>query len=255
MLLGGPRLIGLDESGLRRGAGRRDRDGVPGPDDLAEPDDADRPPGERGPARARLVSSRRARAMLEVLDEVGLPRPTVAGPTRTTLRRMRQRAMIAASIVAPSEGVDRGRTTTALDVAIQQQILELVDAPARTTTGWLSSGSPTTSAWWHGSRTACGDVCRPGRRVRDVGTCSAAPSIPTPTGRRGRCPPDRPHRQPSLSQIGGQPWQLASLPPAAPFAPRCPQRVDKCLGRGTRNCSTGAPPAPRAGCPGRSGPV
>src|SRR5207245_10770516 len=43
-----------------------------------------------------------------------------------------------------------------------------------------------------------------------------------------RCLPDVELKRERLVEIGGQPPDLARLPPGCPFAPRCPERQPRC---------------------------
>jgi oligopeptide/dipeptide ABC transporter ATP-binding protein len=189
---------------------------------------------------------------LEVLGEVGLPGP------RSLMRLyphqlsggMRQRVLIASAIAPRPKLLIADEPTTALDVTIQQQIIELV-AELRDEYGlavvWITHDLGVVARI--ADRVA---VMYAGRvaELAETRTLFARPQHPYTDGLLRSLPtPNDPH-QGVLPQIGGVPISLAALPAGCPFAPRCAQRRDKCtteepplLERGPSQAACWVPPA------------
>jgi oligopeptide/dipeptide ABC transporter ATP-binding protein len=166
----------------------------------------------------------------EVLAQVGLPDPdrvSRAFPHELS-GGMVQRVMIAMALATSPRLLIADEPTTALDVTIQQQILELVeDIQARTGMAvvWVTHD--------------LGVVARivdqvvvmyAGRVVEQAPTRQlfARPSHPYTLALLGALPrPGTAHRQP-LTQIGGIPPDPTRLAPGCPFRPRCPFAIDRC---------------------------
>jgi oligopeptide/dipeptide ABC transporter ATP-binding protein len=167
---------------------------------------------------------------LEVLDEVGLPAPKSLArlyPHQLS-GGMRQRVLIAGAIAPRPKVLIADEPTTALDVTIQQQILQLV-AGLRDEYGlavvWITHDLGVVARI--ADRVA---VMYAGRvaELASTRTLFARPAHPYTDGLLRSLPtPADPHQQP-LPQIGGVPVALSALPPGCPFAPRCPQREERC---------------------------
>jgi oligopeptide/dipeptide ABC transporter ATP-binding protein len=174
-----------------------------------------------GDARART---------LEVLDEVGLPSPAslVKLYPHQLSGGMRQRVLIACAIAPRPKVLIADEPTTALDVTVQQQILQLV-AGLRDEYGlavvWITHDLGVVA------RIADRVAVMYAGRVAELATTRTLferPAHPYTDGLLRSLPtPADPHQSP-LPQIGGVPVSLSALPAGCPFAPRCPQREDRC---------------------------
>jgi oligopeptide/dipeptide ABC transporter ATP-binding protein len=174
--------------------------------------------------------ARAAARTLEVLDEVGLPSP--GSMTRLYPHQlsggMRQRVLIAIALAPRPKVLIADEPTTALDVTIQQQILQLV--------GRLRDEYGLAVVWITHD---LGVVARIAERVavmyagrvveqasvRDV---FARPTHPYTAALVAAIPPMRGADRGDLPQIGGAAVPLAQLPPGCPFRPRCRQSIDVC---------------------------
>jgi peptide/nickel transport system ATP-binding protein len=173
------------------------------------------------------AASRRA---LEVLAMVGMPRPAERlddYPFQLS-GGMRQRAMIAIGLICGPKLLIADEPTTALDVSIQAQILELIDhLRSQLSMGVLLITHDMGVIAGHTDRVA---VMYAGKVVEQAATAAlfADPrhrytealfeSMPTMEQDRGA----------SLAAIPGTPPRLIGLAPACRFAPRCRFAADDC---------------------------
>jgi len=200
-------------------------------------------------AHGMATAAARTRAA-ETLDRVGLPvdRALRAYPHQLS-GGMRQRAMIAVAVALRPEVLIADEPTTALDVTIQRQVIDLVDELRREDgmgVVWITHDLGVVAHV--ADRTA---VMYAGRVVEEGTTADlfARPSHPYTAGLLRSLPAHRGAERPPLVQIGGLPPDLAHLPPGCPFAPRCPQRREVCsasepalLERGPQRAACHVPP-------------
>ncbi|WP_226365934.1 ABC transporter ATP-binding protein [Pseudonocardia sp. ICBG162] len=175
----------------------------------------------RAKARERAV---------ELLDLVGIPDPRrrVRAFPHEFSGGMRQRVMIAMAIANDPTVIIADEPTTALDVTVQAQILDVLKV-ARDETG----AAVVMITHDLGVVAGVADdvlVMYAGRPVETapVDELFAAPRMPYTIGLLGAVPRvDSVERRP-LVPVPGTPPAPTDLPPGCPFAPRCPVAVDAC---------------------------
>jgi oligopeptide/dipeptide ABC transporter ATP-binding protein len=166
----------------------------------------------------------------EVLAQVGFVDPgrVEASFPHELSGGMVQRVMIAMAIATAPRLLVADEPTTALDVTIQQQILDLVDS--------LQAGTSMSVVWVsHDLGVIARLVDRvcvmyAGRIVENAPTLRlfAQPAHPYSHALLGSLPgPEVEHRA-RLTQIGGSPPDPTQLPPGCPFRPRCPFAFERC---------------------------
>ncbi|MEO3811779.1 ABC transporter ATP-binding protein [Sphaerisporangium sp. B11E5] len=182
--------------------------------------------------RVHQPVSRRAAAerAVELLDLVGIPDPrrrARAFPHEFS-GGMRQRAVIAMAIANDPDVIICDEPTTALDVTIQAQVIELLKR-ARAETG----AAIVLISHDLGVVAGLADrvlVMYAGRAV-EVGPAREVyerPRMPYTIGLLGSVPRVDAGRELPLTPIEGGPPSPAALPPGCPFEPRCPARVPGC---------------------------
>jgi len=168
--------------------------------------------------------------VVELLDQVGIPsaRSRVADYPHQFSGGMRQRVMIAMALACEPKLLIADEPTTALDVTIQAQILDLLRALV------IERGTALILIT-HDLGVVAGmcervNVMYSGTLV-ETGTADqifAQPRHPYTLGLLQSVPRLDVGRQLALQPIAGQPRNMLSPLAACPFAPRCRNRVDIC---------------------------
>ena len=171
----------------------------------------------------------RARA-IEILEMVGIPHP------ETRLKAfphmfsggMRQRVMIAMALALEPRLMIADEPTTALDVTIQAQVLELLKR--LTTDGGTALILITHDLGVVAGMTQRINVMYAGYIVETATTAElfATPSHPYTVGLLHSIPRVDADRTEELIPIEGRPPDQRSAPVGCPFAPRCAWRLDVC---------------------------
>ena len=177
------------------------------------------------------MTKRQARdRSIELLDLVGIPNPKdrVNAFPHEFSGGMRQRVMIAMAIANDPDVIIADEPTTALDVTIQAQILDVLQTARRETGAAIVMIT-------HDLGVVAGLADRvmvmyAGRPV-EIGTTDDIyyhPRMPYTLGLLGSIPRIDAQGGSSLTPIEGNPPSLAALPPGCPFVPRCPLAIDDC---------------------------
>ncbi|MBG6165971.1 ABC transporter ATP-binding protein [Roseibium album] len=185
-------------------------------------------------AHTDMSAGERKKRAIEMLDVVGIP---AAGSRLSEYPHqfsggMRQRVMIAIALAARPKLLLADEPTTALDVTIQAQILDLILSLAKDfdmgvilvthDLGVVAQTCEQVAVMYAGRIVEQGSVRSVLREPRHPYTVGLMRSVPQ------NVPPRTP-----LYSIPGTPPSLLSLPDGCAFAARCPQR--------TAGCETGRP--------------
>ena len=164
----------------------------------------------------------------ELLERVGITRHRARDYPHTYSGGMRQRAMIALALACSPDVIVADEPTTALDVMIQAQILELL-------AGLASELGMATIMVTHdlgvvGQRCDRVLVMYGGTIAEEAeaGRLYARPRHPYTQALLASFP-DLAHPDRELVSIAGTPPRLDAMPPGCPFAPRCPMVFDRCV--------------------------
>jgi oligopeptide transport system ATP-binding protein len=175
------------------------------------------------PAEAR-------RAAIGMLERVGIPDPArrIDQYPHQFSGGMRQRVMIAMALLCHPEVLFADEPTTALDVTIQAQILELIGELRRASgmavvlithdLGVVAGSTDRVAVMYAGRIVETGpttEVFANPRHPYTRGLLASTPRIDTPVGSR-------------LEAIPGLPPDLGNLPAGCPFHPRCDRVSDRC---------------------------
>ena len=167
----------------------------------------------------------------ELLDRVGIPsaKERLRDYPHQFSGGMRQRAMIAMALACEPKLLIADEPTTALDVTIQAQILDLLRelVTERGTAlmlithdlGVVAGTCERVNVMYAGTLVESGTADELFAEPRHPYTLGLLQSIPRlDTGRRQK-----------LQPIAGAPRNMLSAPSSCPFAPRCPFRIERCV--------------------------
>ena len=167
---------------------------------------------------------------VELLALVGIPNPTrrAASFPHEFSGGMRQRAMIAMAIANDPALIIADEPTTALDVTIQAQILEVLEKAREVTgaaillithdLGVVAGVADRVAVMYAGKLVETGSV-------DDI---FYRPRMPYTLGLLGSLPRPDLGRHQALTPVEGSPPSLVDLATGCPFAPRCPLKIERC---------------------------
>ena len=177
------------------------------------------------------LNERQARSRaIELLAEVGIPAPEIRidNYPHHFSGGMRQRVVIALALCARPRLIVADEPTTALDVSIQAQIIDLLKRLARENgaavmlithdMGVIAETADRVAVMYAGRLAEIGPV-------RDV---IHAPHHPYTSGLMRSIPKLNEGRE-TLAQIDGAMPRLNAIPPGCAVNPRCPERFDRCM--------------------------
>jgi len=166
---------------------------------------------------------------IELLESTGIPaaRERIDHYPHQFSGGMRQRVVIALALAAEPHLIVADEPTTALDVSIQAQIIDLLKGLCRDRgaavmlithdMGVIAETADRVAVMYAGRVVEIGPVDRVIRAPQHPYTRGLMGSIPS-IGDKSR----------SLTQIDGSMPRLNAIPPGCAFNPRCPQRMRRC---------------------------
>jgi peptide/nickel transport system ATP-binding protein len=176
------------------------------------------------------VSRRAAKErVVEMLAAVGIPNPRgrFDDYPHQYSGGMRQRAMIAMAMIHHPDLLIADEPTTALDVTVQAQILELIDQVKKEFNcgvilithdlGVIAEVADTVMVMYGGRSMETGTTSEVFAKPLHPYTWGLLESIPSAEQRGAK-----------LLPIEGSPPSLIHVPPGCPFHPRCPHRFEPC---------------------------
>jgi peptide/nickel transport system ATP-binding protein len=178
----------------------------------------------------RLSSRAAAGRAVELLEMVGIPNATdrVRSYPHEFSGGMRQRVVIAIAMANQPDVIIADEPTTALDVTVQAQILEVLDTALQETgaamvlithdLGVVAGVADRVLVMYAGRPVEIGsveDIYYEPRMPYTLGLLGSLPRLDS-TGRE------------RLTPIVGSPPSLVNMPPGCPFAPRCPLHIPEC---------------------------
>ncbi len=177
-----------------------------------------------------LTSKQADSRAVDLLKMVGIPEPErrlIQYPHHFS-GGMRQRVMIASAISCEPKLIIADEPTTALDVTIQAQILDLMNAVSKRLNATLIL--ITHNLGIVARYTSRVNVMYAGRIIESATTDEifARPSHPYTRGLLASVPRIDKPRDEALVPIRGQPPDLTRLLPGCAFTPRCPIAEDRC---------------------------
>ena len=167
---------------------------------------------------------------IKMLKDVGIPAPAqrIDDYPHQLSGGMRQRVMIAMALLCEPDLLIADEPTTALDVTVQAQILELIQERQKELglgvilithdLGVIAKMADRVAVMYAGRIVEEGPVDAIFADPRHPYTIGLKSSIPRLDGGRGT----------SLRPIPGMPPSMSNLPPGCPFHPRCAHAVARC---------------------------